>query len=140
MELSFGVWLAVLGFVGASSLIMVHKPGSFLARVLPYQGWMGAASVVYGAWAFVAAAGNMELWRVKPPMGLLVWMLWLASGALLLALGLLLGVSVVRGLLRDEGARRRVDKAVARLAPVQLVLGLTAMGVGVVFTLMQMAV
>ena len=56
------------------------------------------------------------------------------------ALGLLLGVSVVRGLLRDEGARRRVDKAVARLAPVQLVLGLTAMGVGVVFTLMQMAV
>ena len=26
MELSFGVWLAVLGFLGASSLIMVHKP------------------------------------------------------------------------------------------------------------------
>ena len=142
MVLSFGVWLVVLGLLGASSLMAAHKPDAkgLLARVTPYQGWMGALSVIYGAWAFVEAAARVELLRVKPPIGMLVWLLWVANAGLLLALGLLLGARVLVKFARNDAALHKMRSSFAVLEPFQLGLALTAVGLGIVFTVMQIVV
>jgi hypothetical protein len=42
MGLAFGVWLAVLGILGASNLIIARKPDAkeLIAKLAPYQGWI----------------------------------------------------------------------------------------------------
>jgi hypothetical protein len=140
MVLSFGVWLVVLGLLGASSLMIAGDPKSLVARVTPHQGWVGAVSVVYGAWAFVEAAARTPLLMVKPPIGMLVWLLWVANAGLLLALGLLLGARVLVKFARNEAALQKMRSTFRMLEPFQLGLAVTAVGLGIVFTLMQIVV
>ena len=50
MGLVTGVWLAVLGVLGASNLIIARKPDAkeMIAKLAPYQGWIGAISALCG--------------------------------------------------------------------------------------------
>ena len=57
MGLVSGLWLAVLGILGASNLIIARKPDAkeLIAKLAPYQGWIGAVSALWGAWGIVIA-------------------------------------------------------------------------------------
>ena len=129
MVLVTGLWLAVLGILGASNLIIARKPDAkeLIAKLSPYQGWIGALSALWGAWWVVSALlniGILSLWPMR-------WSLWLATGVVMLLLGFVLGIGVLKTFVKDEKANAKADEMLAKLTPYQGTLGLIAIGLGV---------
>jgi hypothetical protein len=124
-----GIWLALLGILGASSLIIARKPDAkvLIAKIAPYQGWMGAVSAIWGAWGIVGAVLNLG-WMAHFPI---YWITWLADSVLQLALGLLLGVGVLKTFIKAPAASERMDQTITKLAPFQGTLGIAAIALGV---------
>jgi hypothetical protein len=124
-----GIWLAVLGILGASSLIIARKPDAkeLIAKIAPYQGWIGAVSALWGVWGIISAVLNLG-WLAHWPI---YWATWLADSVLQAALGLLLGVGVLKSFIKDATAQQKMDQTIAKLAPFQGTLGLVAIALGV---------
>jgi hypothetical protein len=135
MMFSYGAWLIVLGILGAANLIIAKVPSAkdLIGKLAPYQGWMGVASVFYGVWEVVQSITNMGLMAVKPPLGLIFWIIFLANAVLQIALGILFGVGVAKTFVKDPRAVENMDKLVMKLAPFQGILGIAAIGVGGAF-------
>jgi hypothetical protein len=128
MGLVSGVWLAVLGILGASNLIIARKPDAreLIAKLAPYQGWIGAVSALWGVWGMVSAVLSIGLLTVAP----ILWVTYTASAVVQAALGLLLGIGVLKTFIKQPQAVAKMDMLVTRLAPKQGVLGLISIGVG----------
>jgi hypothetical protein len=139
MAFSFAGWLIVLGILGASSLIIAKRPDAkqMIDKIVPYQGWFGAASVFYGIFDLLESVLGMGLMAVKPPIGLIYWILWLASGLLQISLGLLLGVGVIKSFVKDATAQAKMDQTIIKLSPFQGTLGFISIGVGIGFLVMN---
>lgn len=130
MGLFYGLWLVVLGILGAASLIVAKKPDAkeLIDKLAPYQGWIGAISALWGIYVIVfGALFNMGLIKVS----LIWWITILAQGVLLLALGLLLGVGVLKTFIKNAEAQAKMDQTIEKLAPKQGLMGLIAIGLGV---------
>lgn len=125
----YGIWLALLGVLGASSLIIAKKPDAkeLIAKLAPYQGWIGAASALGGVWIIISSVLNLG-WMTTFPIW---WFSYLATGLLQASLGLLLGVGVLKQFAKSEAANQKMDQMIAKLAPYQGTLGLIAIGMGV---------
>ena len=102
-----GIWLAVLGILAAPNVIIAKKPEAknIIAKMAPYQGWLGAVSVVYGVIVIIRFLSNMRFFS-SAPIGFLSW---LASGLLLVALGLLLGVGIIKTFVSAPAAVEKLD-------------------------------
>jgi hypothetical protein len=124
-----GIWLAVLGILGASSLIIARKPDAkeLIAKIAPYQGWIGAVSALWGLWGIIGAVLNLG-WLAHWPI---YWATWTVDAVLQFALGLLLGVGTLKTFIKDATAQQKMDQTIAKLAPYQGTLGLVAIGVGI---------
>lgn len=121
--------LLVLGVVSASNLIIARKPDAkeLIAKIAPYQGWIGAISALWGAWwliNWILHVGAMMTW---PILGIT----WLANSILLLGLGLLCGIGVLKTFIKAPAATEKLDLTVAKLAPYQGILGLVGIGVAI---------
>jgi hypothetical protein len=129
MSLCNGIWLAVLGVLAASNLIIARRPDAkaAIAKIAPYQGWIGAISAIWGVWGIVSAVLNLG-WLTHFPI---FWITWLADSVLLASLGLLLGIGVLKTFVRNAQANDKLDTVIRRLAPSQGTLGFVAIGVGV---------
>jgi hypothetical protein len=129
MGLVNGIWLAVLGVLGAANLIIARKPDAkeLIGKLAPYQGWIGAISAIWGAWGIISSILSLGLLAYLP----LVWITLLANAILSLALGLLLGVGVLKTFIKNPTAVDKMDTTITKLAPYQGTLGLIAIGVGV---------
>jgi hypothetical protein len=134
MAFSFGVWLIVLGILGAASLIIAKRPDAkqMIDKIVPYQGWFGAASVFYGIWDIISAVLNMGMMSAGV-LWLVWWILWLAAGLLQVSLGLLLGVGVMKTFVKDDAAKAKMDQTVMKLAPFQGTLGIVSIAVGIAY-------
>lgn len=124
-----GIWLLLLGVLGAANLIIARRPDAkeYIAKLAPYQGWIGAVSALWGVWAIISAVLTLG-WLAHWPI---LWATYMASAVLQLALGLLLGVGVIKTFVKAPDAVARIDGTVTKLAPKQGVLGLAAIGVGI---------
>jgi hypothetical protein len=124
-----GIWLAVLGVLAASNLIVARRPDAaeVIAKLAPYQGWIGAISALWGVWGIISCVLNISLLTAAP----IIWFSWLANSMILATLGLLLGVGVLKTFIKDETANAKMDETIAKIAPKQGVLGLVAIGLGV---------
>jgi len=129
MGLISGIWLALLGVLGASNLIIAKKPDAkeLIAKMAPYQGWIGAVSALWGVWGIISSVLNLGWLSVAP----IYWATFLASAVLQFALGLLLGVGVLKTFIKNGDAQKKMDQTIEKLAPKQGVLGLVAIGVGI---------
>jgi len=129
MGLVNGLWLVVLGILGAASLIVAKKPNAkeLIDKLAPYQGWIGAVSALWGVWGIISAVLNLRLLGIWP----ILWVTMLADPVLSVALGLLLGVGVLKGFIKDPTAQAKMDETIVKLAPKQGMLGLVAIGVGI---------
>jgi hypothetical protein len=129
MNLLNGIWLAVLGILGASSLIIARKPDAkeMIAKLAPYQGWIGAVSALWGVWGLISAVLSLSLLGVKP----LLWITILANAVVLFGLGLLLGVGVLKTFIKNPEANAKMDQTITKLAPYQGTLGLVGIGLGI---------
>ena len=124
-----GIWLAVLGILGASSLIISRRPDAaqMIAKLAPYQGWIGAVSALWGVWGVISCVLSIA-WMTSYPI---FWFTWVADSVLQVALGLLLGVGVLKTFIKDPTASAKMDQTIAKLSPFQGTLGLVAIGVGI---------
>ncbi len=128
MGLINGLWLAILGVLGASSLIIAKKPDAreLIGKLAPYQGWIGAVSALWGVWGIISSLlsiGWLSHWPIY-------WVTFLADSGLQLALGLLLGVGVLKTFIKDPTANAKMDQTITKLAPYQGILGIVAIGLG----------
>ena len=131
-----GLWLALLGLLGAASLIVARKPEAqeYFAKVTPYQGWIGAASMVWGLWGVIWALWHLG-WLSAAPVS---WLLHAAAAVLQLALGSVLGVGVIKPLVKHAKASAAMDQLVLKLLPFQAMLGIAAIAVGVLLAVTAM--
>ena len=129
MGLITGIWLTLLGVLGASRLIIARQPDAkrLIGKLAPYQGWIGVVSAVWGAWWIVAALLDLRLLSFAP----LAWIVWVATGAVMLLLGFVLGVGIMKSFLDDKKTNARADELLARVAPYQSRLGLVAIALGI---------
>lgn len=123
-----GIWLAVLGVLAVPSLLLAKRPDAkdLLAKIQPYQGWIGVVSACWGIWQIISALLNMGMIGHWP----VLWATYLADAVLLAALGILLGVGTAKTFIKDPTAQAKLDETAARLAPHQGRLGLIAVCVG----------
>jgi hypothetical protein len=124
-----GIWLAVLGILAASNLIIAKRPDAreMIGKLAPYQGWIGAVSALWGVWGIISCILNLA-WLTSFPI---FWISWLVDSVLLAGLGLLLGVGVLKTFITAPAATAKMDQTIAKLAPMQGTLGLVAIGLGV---------
>ncbi len=123
------IWLFVLGVLGASSLIIARKPDAkeMIAKLTPYQGWIGAISALWGAWQVISCILNLGLLTSFP----LVWITWMATGVVLLLLGFILGIGIMKTFVKDPAANAKADEMLLKLTPYQGTLGLVAIGLAI---------
>ncbi len=119
----------MLGALAASNLIIAKRPDAAdaLAKLAPYQGWMGAISALWGIFGIISSVLGIALLSVWP----ILWITGLANAVILAALGLLLGVGVLKTFIKAPEAQAKMDETIAKLAPKQGVLGLVGIGLGV---------
>jgi hypothetical protein len=129
MGLINGLWLTLLGILGASNLIIAKKPDAkeLIAKLAPYQGWIGAISALWGAWGIISAILYLG-WLAHFPI---YWLTWLLYAVLQFGLGLLLGVGVLKTFITNKGANEKMDQTIQKLAPYQGKMGLAAIGAGI---------
>ncbi len=129
MALGFGVWLTLLGILGASNLIIAKKPDAkeLIAKLAPYQGWMGAGAALTGVYWLVMAVLSIGMLASHP----IAWITHVAVSVILASLGLLLGVGVLKTFVKQPQAVAKMDMMITKLAPKQGVLGLIAIGLGI---------
>lgn len=129
MGFGAGVWLAVLGILAASNLIIARKPEAkeLIGKLTPYQGWIGAVSALWGIYVLIRALLHLKWLAIAP----IYWITLFATGFLQLALGLLLGVGVLKTFITDQRAGDKMDQMVTKLTPFQGTLGLVSIVVGI---------
>ena len=129
MDIVTLVALFVLGAVCASNLIIARKPQAkeLLAKVAPYQGWIGALSAIWGAWWLIRWVMHIGAIKAAP----ILMITALADALLLLGLGVLCGIGIMKTFIKAQAATEKLDQTVAKLAPFQGVLGLAGMGLAV---------
>ncbi len=107
MGLIGGIWLVLLGVLAASNLIIARKPEAkeLIAKIAPYQGWIGVASAFWGAWGIINSVLSLA-WIAFMPI---YWATYLASSVLQFALGILLGVGTLKMFVKQPQAVEKMD-------------------------------
>ena len=130
MGIIAGLWLAVLGVLGAANLIIAKKPEAkeLIAKLTPYQGWIGALSALWGAWTVINAVLNLG-WLGHIPIW---WITYLATGLVQLLLGFILGIGILKSFVGGKpGVAAKMDEFLVKLAPKQGMLGIVAIVLGI---------
>ena len=127
----YGITLIILGLLAAPSLLLSKKPDAkeLLDKITPYQGWIGLAFCFWGVWGIIQAVLNMGLLTTFP----IWWITWVASSAVEAVLGFILGYGMINQLLlsKNEQAKEKGEKLLAKLAPIQGKLGIAGIAVGI---------
>ncbi|MBN2587349.1 MAG: hypothetical protein JXA64_06770 [Candidatus Fermentibacteraceae bacterium] len=132
-----GIWLAVLGIMAAPNLVIAKKPEAkeILDKLVPYQGWFGAVSAVYGVIDIIRFLGRLD-WFEYIPIGMITF---IVGAVVTLALGLLLGIGVIKSFVSSAEAKAKMDEMIAKLAPKQGTLGLLGIIVGLWIIIYRLA-
>ena len=125
----YGIWLIVLGALAVPSLVIAKRPEAkdLIAKIAPYQGWIGAISAIGGLFGVVQCILALS-WVAHWPIW---WATWTAGELLQLSLGLLLGVGTLKTFIKNPQAQEKMDQTIAKLSPHQGRLGIAAIGVGI---------
>lgn len=131
MNLLFGLVLLALGVLAASSSIVAKRPDAqaYIDKLVPYQGWLGFISCIWGVWIIITAVLNIGWLGVIP-----IWRITLAAtGALTFSLGLLLGYALLTKFLLSKNAEamKRGEQVRMKLVPYQVTLGWIAIVLGI---------
>ncbi|WBL21353.1 hypothetical protein [Zunongwangia sp. HRR-M8] len=126
----YGITLILLSIIAVPSLILSKKPNAeeLLAKVAPYQGWIGLVFCIFGVWGIISAILNLG-WLTSAP----IWWATLLAGSIVEAgLGFMLGFSLINSLLLKNNAAAQEKAATLRekIAPKQGKLGILGLIVG----------
>ncbi|MET2984610.1 hypothetical protein [Aureibaculum conchae] len=126
----YGISLVLLSIIAVPSLILSKKPNAaeLLAKVEPYQGWIGLVFCFWGIWGIISAFLNMD-WLTSAP----IWWITLLAGSVVEAgLGFMLGYGQINKLFLGNNPKAQEKAAMIRekIAPKQGKLGVLGLIVG----------
>ncbi|GGC18684.1 hypothetical protein GCM10011386_08190 [Parapedobacter defluvii] len=126
----YGITLIFLSILAVPSLILSRKPDAkeLLAKIEPYQGWIGIVVCFWGVWGLVQAILHLD-WLTNAPVW---WGTLLAGNIVQAGLGFLLGYPLLNKhlLSGNAGAQQKAERLRARIAPKQGKLGMLGIAVG----------
>ncbi len=127
----YGISLVLLSIIAVPSLILAKKPNAkeLLAKVEPYQGWIGLIFCFWGIWGIISAILNLG-WLASAP----IWWITLLAGSVVEAgLGFMLGYGLISKLLlsKNADAQEKAEQIRAKIAPMQGKLGILGLIVGI---------
>ena len=124
-----GIWLVLLGVLAVPSLIIAKRPDAkdMIAKLTPYQGWIGAVSCLGGVWGIISAILSIGVLSTWP----IFWISWMVGSVFQAALGLILGIGTLKTFIKNPQAQAKMDETLAKLSPKQGMLGLGAIGFGI---------
>ncbi|MDY7394292.1 hypothetical protein UMM65_03505 [Aureibaculum sp. 2210JD6-5] len=126
----YGISLVLLSIIAVPSLILSKKPNAaeLLAKIEPYQGWIGLVFCFWGVWGIISAFLNMD-WLTAAP----IWWITLLAGSVVEAgLGFMLGYGQINKLFLGNNPKAQEKAAMIRekIAPKQGELGVLGLIVG----------
>lgn len=126
----WGITLILLSIIAVPSLILAKKPNAkeLLAKVEPYQGWIGLVFCFWGIWGIITAILNIG-WLSAAP----IWWITLLAGNIVSAtLGFMLGFGMINKLFlsKNDEAKAKAEEIRQKIAPKQGKLGVLGLIVG----------
>jgi len=124
-----GLWLALLGVLVAPNIILSRRPAAahFFKKLSAIQGWIGVISVIGAVFMLIKSLLNVR-WIAS---SFTLWFSSLLGSLILLALGLILGIGVIRSFWDRGQVIDRLSSAADRLAVFQSTLGFIAFAGGI---------
>jgi hypothetical protein len=126
------------GVLGAANLIVAKKPDARaqIDKLTPYQGWIGVVLLLWGIWDIIGVLRSLGVVGTAP----IWWVLYLITAVTELGLGFLLGYGLLSQyvLSRSPEATAKAQTLRVRLASYQGPLGVVAIGLAVLFTLLSL--
>jgi hypothetical protein len=127
----WGITLIILGILAAPSLILSRRPDAekVLSKITPYQGWIGIIFCLWGIWGIISSLLTMWAIAIVP-----IWWFTLLVGSVMeMVLGFILGYGLIAKYIfsKSEAAKEKGEAIIAKLAPVQGILGIIGIVVGI---------
>jgi hypothetical protein len=123
--------LILLGLLSASGLVVGRRPGTedLLAKIRPYQGWIGVVACVWGLFVIINAI-LIAAWLL--PWAPVSWITYLLAGLLLAGLGFMLGYGLIQThvLSKKPDAAAKGAQMLAKLPVYQVPMGIAAIVLG----------
>ena len=122
------VYLIVLGLAAAPNALLAKAPRArpFFENMQPYEAGIGALGAAWGVYFFVETILNVARYSFK------YFVTSLAASVSLVALGLVLGVVILKAVAWKTEWKNVIGRAVFTVAPYQTKLGIVGVVVGVV--------
>ena len=129
MTLFTGVWMILLGVLAASHLILARQPNArdIIEKITPFQGWIGVISFLWGLWTLFISLLLLGSTEIMP----IAWLVRVATGVLLIGLGLVLGLGIMKEVIKHPPTVQWMDRLHRNLEPKQGALGLVSICVGI---------
>lgn len=128
----YGILLIVLGILAVPSLILSKKPNAaeLLAKITPYQGWIGVVFAFWGVWGIISAILNISWLSVAP----IYWIIYLLVALLEFSLGFIMGYALIAQyvLSKNPTTAEKGEQLLKKLTPLKGSLGIAAIVLGVI--------
>jgi|SRR5690606_29701616 len=136
----WGLSLILVSLLAVPSLILSKKPNAqeLLAKLEPYQGWIGLIACLWGIWGIISAILNLGLLSSWP----IWWGIWLGGSIVLAALGFMLGFGMINNMFLGKNPEAQVKAAAVRekIAPMQGKLGIAGIIIGILMILVSLRI
>lgn len=133
----YGIAIILLGVLAIPSLVMAKKPESkqFFDAMAPIQGWLGLVFAVWGIVGIIRCILNIGLISIIP----IWWIFWLVTVVVTTALGLILGYALINKyvLSKNENAAAKGAQTMQKLLPLQGILGIAGVVIGVIVIILN---
>ncbi|MBK7399363.1 MAG: hypothetical protein IPJ34_24630 [Myxococcales bacterium] len=121
------------GLLASSGFIIARKPNAkdLLAKLAPYQGWIGAVMFSWGVWETISVVTHLGQLSAAP----LRFVFWALVAATDLLVGFLLGYGLVTTYLlgKNEAAKEKAAVVQGKLVKFQVPLGFAAIVMGALY-------
>ncbi len=126
-----GITLIILSIIAVPSLLLSKRPDAkeMLAKVEPYQGWIGLVFCLWGLWGIIQSI----LWVGYLADFPIWWISFLAINIVQFSLGFMLGYGLINkyALSKNETAREKGEQLRAKIAPLQGKIGILGIILGI---------
>ncbi|MDR1009770.1 MAG: hypothetical protein LBM04_01320 [Opitutaceae bacterium] len=135
----FGIALIIFGLLAVPSLVLAKKPNAkeLFDKVAPYMGTIGIVALLWGVWTLIRVILSLSMLN-SGIWGVIIWVLFLGIAIIEICLGFIMGYGLIAkyALGSKPESQAKGQEILAKIVPYQGKLGLGAIIVGIVYTVL----